>query len=1053
MNSTTPTEGNHEVHETHEYKIWNNAPISARSWSAGTRHRFGAAGLVTPQRATGRPVGTHRPPQLRDRHVGAIQRTPSPATPLCALCALFWLTLLFAGNASAATNYVWQGSPSPTPPYSSWETAAHVIQDAVDVATDGDTVLVTNGVYTTGGRAIYGTMTNRVAVDKPLRMLSVNGPAETIIQGFQDATPPFEAVRCVYLTNGATLSGFTLTNGGTLAEGDLFREQSGAGAWCESTAVVITNCFLIGNSARSSLNPNAGFAGGAYRGTLIHCELRGNSAHDGAGAYAAVLRSCLLADNSTRHPDGLIGRGGGASASELSQCTLVGNTAAFGGGVRGGTLVNCITYYNHATVGANHDIATMNHSCTTPLPSTGSGNITNTPLFVDTNGWSSARLQPNSPCIDVGDNASATEPTDLDGNPRIINGIVDMGAYESRPASLDTHYVNIANPSPVAPYTNWGTAATNIQDAVDAACAGDTVLVTNGVYATGGRADAGLPITNITVRVAVDERISLLSVNGPTATTIVGPDGLRPDGNFSFFGRCVYLTSGARLSGFTLTNSNGGVLCASTNSVVSNCVIAANRGVGGATGGTLIDCKLAGNSARFGGGAYRATLINCLVVSNSAFYSGGGGGDLGGGACESVLIDCVIIGNDAGRGGGVYDCDLSGCTLQENTAYEGAGAYDSTLVQCLLTGNGAFTAGGGARESILDYCVLTANIARAGGGAVGSMLSYCTLAENSAFAGGGVVSGELNNCVLVGNKAENVGGGAAGGTTLNNCILVGNSAGRGGGTAGGTLNNCVAYFNTALENLNYAELSFEEINFTCTYPMPTNGVGNITNAPLFVDTNNWADLRLQPNSPCIDAGNNDFVTWDTDLDGNPRILNGIVDMGAYEFVPMSPPTPAELVEHLIQLVNESDLRHKRPLLATLEAALASIERNNCHSAEGQLGAFQNKVTAQVYRQDAALATELIAGADQAITALDCDGSPRVAARIHSLKRHPNGKMQMKIKGEAGKSYMLEASTNLVDWEAICVVHPDEDEDYEFEDKGAAHLPCRFYRLVDTQGAP
>ena len=45
--------------------------------------------------------------------------------------------LLTATSASAATRYVWQNSPSPAPPYTSWGTAAQVIQDTMETGGPG----------------------------------------------------------------------------------------------------------------------------------------------------------------------------------------------------------------------------------------------------------------------------------------------------------------------------------------------------------------------------------------------------------------------------------------------------------------------------------------------------------------------------------------------------------------------------------------------------------------------------------------------------------------------------------------------------------------------------------------------------------------------------------------------------------------------------------------------------------------------------------------------------------------------------------------------------
>jgi len=111
--------------------------------------------------------------------------------------------------------------------------------------------------------------------------------------------------------------------------------------------------------------------------------------------------------------------------------------------------------------------------------------------------------------------------------------------------------------------------------------------------------------------------------------------------------------------------------------------------------------------------------------------------------------------------------------------------------------------------------------------------------------------------------------------------FLGNSTGNtGGGAYGSTLNNCIVYYNSAPSGNNYDVGSF--LSFSCTTPLPTNGIGNLTNAPLFVDYAG-GNLRLQSNSPCINAGSNASAPAGLDLDGNPRIVGGTVDVGAYEF--------------------------------------------------------------------------------------------------------------------------------------------------------------------------
>jgi hypothetical protein len=89
-------------------------------------------------------------------------------------------------------------------------------------------------------------MTNRLAVSKPVAVVSVNGPAVTAIQG--NSSTGTNAVRCVSLVRDSLLAGFTLTGGAARTDGDSDLDQTGGGVWCDSTTVLVSNCVITGNS-------------------------------------------------------------------------------------------------------------------------------------------------------------------------------------------------------------------------------------------------------------------------------------------------------------------------------------------------------------------------------------------------------------------------------------------------------------------------------------------------------------------------------------------------------------------------------------------------------------------------------------------------------------------------------------------------------------------------------------------------------------------------------------------------------------------------------------
>lgn len=379
------------------------------------------------------------------------------------------------------------------------------------------------------------------------------------------------------------------------------------------------------------------------------------------------------------------------------------------------------------------------------------------------------------------------------------------------------------------PFSTWATAATNIQAAIDAVNFGGLVLVSNGVYDSGGRVIA----FGMTNRIAVTNAVTVQSVNGPTNTFIVGAAPSHPSGADAV--RCVSLGAGSRLSGFTVTNGHtiqpfiydeiqmqygprgGGVWCDS-GAVVSNCVI---------TGCRAMDS---------GGGAYYGTYLNCRIEGNLAL-------DEGGGAAFATLRDCEVLGNTAGyyqHGGGTYGSTNYDCVIAGNVAHMGGGVCMGVSERCLIVSNAAPYEGGGAQVGTLRNCIL---------------------AYNTAHHGGGAASATLENCTVVGNHATN----------------------SGGGTRLGTMRNTIVYFNTAgVSGNNWTGGVF---GFSCTTPEPS-GDHNTTADPLFADRA-AGNFRLASGSPCLDAGTNlSWITTDFGHGVRPQDGNGdgaaAWDIGAYE---------------------------------------------------------------------------------------------------------------------------------------------------------------------------
>ncbi len=399
---------------------------------------------------------------------------------------LIFLTAFFtAAFAFSAEYYVDASRTDDTGSATNWATAKKTIQAAVDLATDGDTVWVTNGTYNVGGaKTPDHSLMNRVCITSAITVRSVNGREVTIIEGVErvDGENVFDSVRGVFMTNSCALIGFTVTGGQTYRVGNDALDVSGGGIFL-TDGCVVSNCTIIDNAAlldgggvflshggivesciisRNKVKYRGGGANLYFGGKLVGCTLKGNSAERlGGGAYCredGVIDRCIFTDNtsdlhgggvalykggrlsnSVLHGNKAVNYGGGVYLREngtIKNCTMVQNTSSVaGGGVclkDGGTLYNSIVWGNRAPKG--DDVykkgsgMKVRYICCSDGDA-GSKSTTKYPLFVDAENGNFLLLA-GSPCINAGRNAYTSVGVDLNGNPRISDELVDLGAYE-----------------------------------------------------------------------------------------------------------------------------------------------------------------------------------------------------------------------------------------------------------------------------------------------------------------------------------------------------------------------------------------------------------------------------------------------------------------------------------------------------------------------------------------------------------------------------------------------------------------------------------------------
>lgn len=363
---------------------------------------------------------------------------------------------------SGAILYVDSASSAPTPPYDSLMTAAHTIQEAVDIAVAGAVIRVAPGIYDAGSAPTpYGQA--RVVLTNAVVLESLEGPDRTAIVGQVD--PPMRGV--IIDHPEAVLRGFTVSEGRSPGSGDTLAQRNGGGI-LGLALTSISDCRIIDSSALP-WGSGGGLALHSVSGIVQRIELSGNEAYTGGGAIvlwgqnthleqarvhgnmADLFGGGLVVDNSRRTRNVLVYdnqahlHGGGVvlwNNADLWNATVTRNSAPAAAGVmffgQGSRVFNSIVTSNQGgNIHAADEVtaATVAHVCSTLITHAGiavSNLVESVPDFMNSAVEDFRIRDPQDAVLGVGLLADwMVDGFDLDGAPRLAtDGTVSLGAYE-----------------------------------------------------------------------------------------------------------------------------------------------------------------------------------------------------------------------------------------------------------------------------------------------------------------------------------------------------------------------------------------------------------------------------------------------------------------------------------------------------------------------------------------------------------------------------------------------------------------------------------------------